>query len=306
MKTAFLFPGQGAQCVGMGKDVAEAVPQAADVYAKASKILGFDIAKLCFEGPVEELNTTAISQPAIFVTSIALLEAFKSRCDLAPDVTAGLSVGEYTALHVAGVLSFHDALQLVQKRGQAMQAAAEATQGGMVSIISMESDQVQALCDQASQGEPLQPANFNCPGQIVISGASTACDRAEPLAIEMGAAKAVRLQVAGAFHTELMAPAAQVLGEALKGCQLNDPSPVRVLANTTADYYPDTDAMRPALVKQLTSAILWQGCMERLLAEGVEAFYEIGPGRVLTGLMRRINRKTRVNNISSLKSLEGL
>ena len=306
MKTAFLFPGQGAQCVGMGKDVAEAVPQAAEVYSRASAVLGFDIAKLCFEGPVEELNTTAISQPAIFVTSIALLEAFKSRCDLAPDVTAGLSLGEYTALYVAGVLSFEDALRLVQKRGQAMQAASEATQGGMVSIISMEPDQVQTLCDQASQGEPLQPANFNCPGQIVISGASTACDRAETLAIEMGAAKAVRLQVAGAFHTELMAPAAQVLGEALKGCVLNDPSPVRVLANTTADYYPNTDAMCSGLVKQLTSAILWQGCMERLLSEDVDTFYEIGPGRVLTGLMRRINRKTRVNNISSLKSLEDL
>ena len=221
-------------------------------------------------------------------------------------MTAGLSLGEYTALYVAGVLSFEDALRLVQKRGQAMQAASEATQGGMVSIISMEPDQVQALCDQASQGEPLQPANFNCPGQIVISGAKTACDRAEALAVEMGAAKAVRLQVAGAFHTELMAPAAQVLGEALKGCQLNDPSPIRVLANTTADYYPNSDAMCSGLVKQLTSAILWQGCMERLLSEGVDTFYEIGPGRVLTGLMRRINRKTRVNNISSLKSLEDL
>ncbi|NQV33042.1 MAG: ACP S-malonyltransferase [Phycisphaeraceae bacterium] len=306
MKTAFLFPGQGAQVVGMGKDIAEAVPQAADVFAKANEILGFDLSTLCFEGPDEKLNTTAISQPAIFVTSVALLEALKTKSDLTPDITAGLSLGEYTALYAAGAMNFEDALRLVAKRGQAMQAAAEASEGGMVSIISMDPDQVKALCDQASQGEPLQPANFNCPGQIVISGAKTACDRAEALAVEMGAAKAVRLQVAGAFHTDLMAPAADALGEALKKCELHDPSPVRVLANTTADYYPDTDAIRPSLVKQLTSAILWQGSMEKLLAEGVETFYEIGPGRVLTGLMRRIHRKTRVKNISSLKSLEDL
>lgn len=306
MKTAFLFPGQGAQVVGMGKDVAEAVPQAADVFSRANEILGFDLATLCFEGPDEKLNTTAMSQPAIFVTSVALLEALKTKSDLIPDITAGLSLGEYTALYAAGAMSFEDALRLVAKRGQAMQAAAEASEGGMVSIISMDPDQVKALCDQASQGEPLQPANFNCPGQIVISGAKAACDRAEALAVEMGAAKAVRLQVAGAFHTDLMAPAADALGEALKNCKLHDPSPVRILANTTADYYPDTDAIRPSLVKQLTSAILWQGSMEKLLAEGVESFYEIGPGRVLTGLMRRIHRKTRVNNISSLKSLEDL
>ncbi len=306
MKTAFLFPGQGAQCVGMGKDVAEASPQAAEVYARAEKILGFDIASLCFEGPAEALNTTAMSQPAIFVTSVALLEALKTQRGLCPDITAGLSLGEYTALYAAGAVSFEEGLRLVATRGQAMQAAAEATEGGMVSIISMASDQVQTLCDQASQGDILQPANFNCPGQIVISGAKTACDRAETLAMEMGAAKAVRLQVAGAFHTDLMAPAAQALSQALQGCKLSDPSPIRVMSNTTSDYYPDTNAMRPGLVKQLTSAILWQGCMERLLSEGVNTFYEIGPGRVLTGLMRRINRKTRVINISSLKSLEDL
>ncbi len=306
MKTAFLFPGQGAQCVGMGKDVAEASPQAAEVYARAEKILGFDIASLCFEGPAEALNTTAMSQPAIFVTSVALLEALKTQRGLCPDITAGLSLGEYTALYAAGAVSFEEGLRLVATRGQAMQAAAEATEGGMVSIISMASDQVQTLCDQASQGDILQPANFNCPGQIVISGAKTACDRAETLAMEMGAAKAVRLQVAGAFHTDLMAPAAQALSQALQGCKLSDPSPIRVMSNTTSDYYPDTNTMRPGLVKQLTSAILWQGCMERLLSEGVNTFYEIGPGRVLTGLMRRINRKTRVINISSLKSLEDL
>ncbi|MCP4450541.1 MAG: ACP S-malonyltransferase [Planctomycetes bacterium] len=306
MKTAFLFPGQGAQCVGMGKDVAEASPLAEAVYARAQEILGFDIASLCFEGPAEELNTTAMSQPAIFVTSVALLEALKSRRDLRPDVTAGLSLGEYTALYAAGVVTFEEGLKLVAKRGQAMQAAAEASEGGMVSVISMDPDQVQSLCDQARQGDILQPANFNCPGQIVISGAKAACDRAETLAIDMGAAKAVRLQVAGAFHTDLMAPAALALGQALEGCELSDPSPMRVMSNTTADYYPDTNAVRPGLVKQLTSAILWQGCMEKLLAEDIDTFYEIGPGRVLTGLMRRIDRKTRVKNISNLKSLEGL
>lgn len=306
MKTAFLFPGQGAQCVGMGKNVAEAVPQAAEVYAKASEILGFDMAALCFEGPADSLNTTAMSQPAIFVTSVALLEALKTKTDLSPDITAGLSLGEYTALYAAGTMRFEDALKLVAERGRAMQAAAEASEGSMVSVISMEPEQVQALCEKAGQGEILQPANFNCPGQIVISGAKGACDRAETLAMEMGAAKAIPLQVAGAFHTDLMAPAAEALDRALANCQLTDPAPTRVMSNTSADFYPNTDTVRPGLVKQLTSAILWQGCMEKLLAEGVDTFYEIGPGRVLTGLMRRINRKTRVNNISSLKSLEDL
>ena len=307
MKTAFLFPGQGAQAVGMAKDVAQAIPQAAAIYEKASRILGFDVAKLCFEGPAERLNTTAMSQPAIFVTSVAMLEAMRVRWGgtaMTPDVCAGLSLGEYTALHVAGVIGFDDALRLVRTRGQAMQAAADATAGAMVSVIGLDAEKAQALCQQAAQGEPLQPANYNCPGQIVISGAKAACDRAEALAAQYGAMKAVRLEVAGAFHTPMMAPAAAILEQVLAGCPIRDPSPIRVMSNVTADYYPDAQSIQYGLVRQLTSPVLWQGCVERLLADGVERFFEIGPGKVLTGLMRRINRRADIVNVSDLASLQ--
>ena len=309
MKTAFLFPGQGAQIVGMGKDVVEAVPAADRIFQQANDILGYDLRSLCFEGPEETLNTTAISQPAIFVTSVAILEAMRTNPithAIQADIVAGLSLGEYTAIYAARVLPFAATLRLVQKRAEAMQAASDATDGGMVSLIGGKPEQVQALCAAAAQGEPLQPANYNCPGQIVISGSRQACHRAESMASEFGVTKAIRLKVAGAFHTELMTSAAQALSEALNGCTLQDAAPVLVLANTSADYYPDPEAIKPGLVSQLTAPILWQASMEKLVAAGVESYYEIGPGRVLTGLMRRIDRKTRVVNLSSMAGLEAL
>lgn len=309
MKTAFLFPGQGAQIVGMGKDVVEAVPAADRIFQQANDILGYDLRSICFEGPEETLNTTAISQPAIFVTSVAILEAMRTNPithAIQADIVAGLSLGEYTAIYAARVLPFDATLRLVQKRAEAMQAASDATDGGMVSLIGGKPEQVQALCAAAAQGEPLQPANYNCPGQIVISGSRQACHRAESMASEFGVTKAIRLKVAGAFHTELMTSAAQALSEALNGCTLQDAAPVLVLANTSADYYPDPEAIKPGLVSQLTAPILWQASMEKLVAAGVESYYEIGPGRVLTGLMRRIDRKTRVVNLSSMAGLEAL
>lgn len=309
MKTAFLFPGQGAQSVGMGKDIFESVPAAQEVFARANDILGLDLQRVCFDGPAEELNTTALSQPAIFTVSAALVEALRSNpatAHIKPTACAGLSLGEYTALYAAGAMDFADALRLVQQRGQAMQAAADASDGSMVSLIGLGQAEVQKLCEEAAQGQTLQPANFNCPGQIVVSGSTEACERAQTLAPQHGAIKAIRLEVAGAFHTDMMAPAGQTLGASLESTVLSDPYPVQVLSNVTADYYPDAESVRLGLVKQLTSAIRWQGCMERLLSEGVETFYEIGPGRVLTGLMRRINRKTRVTNVSTLASLQAL
>jgi [acyl-carrier-protein] S-malonyltransferase len=314
MNTAFLFPGQGAQVVGMGADIAQEYPAAREIFQKANDIVGFDLRKICFEGPGEQLNTTTISQPAIFVTSAAILEVLKTNpatSKLKPDVTAGLSLGEYTALYAAGVLSFKDAIVLVQKRGQAMQAAADATQGAMVSIIGLDEEKVRALCTEAGEGELLAPAcrelvepvNFNCPGQIVISGSRTACERAEKLAPKYGAIKAIRLEVAGAFHTEMMASAADTLKEALSSCEISEPSDIRTIANITADYYTSAEQIRTGLAKQLTSPILWQKCMERLIADGIEQFYEIGPGRILTGLMKRINRKANIINVSSAQSL---
>ena len=309
MKTAFLFPGQGAQAVGMGKDIADAFPAAAELFQKANDIIGFDLRRICFEGPPEELNTTTMSQPAIFVTSAAILEALNANDptqQLRPDVTAGLSLGEYTALYAAGILGFEDALLLVKKRGEAMQAAADATEGTMVSIIGLDEEQVRRLCTEAGQGQVLAPVNFNCPGQIVISGAKPACERALELTPKFGALKAVRLEVAGAFHTEMMATAADALKVALADCEIAEPADTNIIANITADYYQTADQIAQGLTKQLTSPILWQKCMERLIADGVQEFYEIGPGRVLTGLMKRISKRTKVLNTRSLQAVNEL
>lgn len=308
MKTAFLFPGQGAQAVGMGTDIAAALPTAAELFARANEIVGFDLRKVCFEGPADRLNSTTMSQPAIFVTSAALLEVLRASAagqKLRPDVTAGLSLGEYTALYAAGAISFADGLRLVKRRGEAMQAAADASEGTMVSVLGLDEDKVRQLCDEARDGELLEPVNFNCPGQIVVSGALGACERAERLAEKYGAIKAIRLEVAGAFHTTMMTPAAQALKQALVQTRISQPA-VRTIANITADYYRGPESVIEGLTRQLTGAILWQKCMERLLADGVEEFYEIGPGRVLTGLMKRINRKTKVTNISDLGSLKAV
>lgn len=309
MKTAFLFPGQGAQAVGMGVEIVRAFPAAAQVFEKANEILGFDLSEICFAGPAEQLNSTTISQPAIFTTSAAILEVLKTESaidTMPPDVTAGLSLGEYTALYAAGLMSFEDGLMLVQKRGQAMQAAADASEGAMVSIIGLEEETVRRLCEEAGEGELLEPVNFNCPGQIVISGDKRACRIAKELAIKCGAIKVVRLEVAGAFHTQMMSSAAEALGEALVHCEIAEPTRTQTIANINAEYYPSSEKIKEGLVKQLTCPILWQRCMERLLADGIEIFYEIGPGRVLTGLMRRINRKTKVINLSSLQAIKEL
>lgn len=309
LKTAFLFPGQGAQVVGMGAEIAQSFPVAAEVFEKANDIVGFNLSGICFEGPAEQLNSTTISQPAIFVTSAAILEVLKTNpatSAISADVTAGLSLGEYTALYAAGLISFKDGLILVQKRGQAMQATADATDGVMVSIIGIDEENVRQLCAEAAEGELLVPVNFNCPGQVVISGSKSACKRAEGLAEKYGAIKAVPLEVAGAFHTEMMSSAAEVLKEALSNCEISEPSEIKTIANINAEYYQASQKIAKGLINQLTCPILWQKCMERLLTDGVEKFYEIGPGRVLTGLMRRINRKIKVVNVSTLQAIEKL
>ena len=289
----------------MGKDIAEAFPAAAALYKKANEIVGYDLQDICFNGPQEKLDSTTVSQPAIFVTSAALLEVFKnaSGSKVTADVTAGLSLGEYTALYAAGAMSFEDGLKLVQKRGNAMQAAADSSQGSMVSILGLDEEKVRQLCAKAADGELLVPANFNCPGQIVLSGTKSACERAEKLAADFGAIKAVVLRVAGAFHSTMMSPAAESLKQALAQTNIATPE-IKVIANISAQYYTSGDQIREGLTKQLIQSILWQNCMEKLLADGVEIFYEIGPGRVLTGLMRKINRRANIINISGGESLK--
>jgi [acyl-carrier-protein] S-malonyltransferase len=290
----------------MGKDIADAFPAAAQIFQQANDILDFDLRRLCFEGPAQQLSATAVSQPAIFVTCVAILNLLRTSAAgdrIRPDITAGLSLGEYTALYAAGLMDFGQALLLVKKRGQAMQDAADAQQGAMVSIIGLDEEKANQLCAEAAQGELLKAVNFNCPGQIVLSGDKTACRRAEQLAPNYQAIKAVPLEVAGAFHTDMMVPAAAALEHALDDAAITDPADIKVIANINAEYYETADEIRQGLTKQLTCPILWQKCMEKLIADGVELFYEIGPSRVLTGLMKRINRKARVVNLSTLDAV---
>ncbi len=292
-RIAFLFPGQGAQHIGMGQVVASQYPAAAALFAQASEILGYDLAKICAEGPTEKLNSTAISQPAIFVTSLACLEKVKAEMpDLAErcEMTAGLSLGEYTALVFAGAMTFEDGLRVVQQRGEAMQAAADATPSGMASILMIPPEQVQMICEQAStEAGPVQIANFLCPGNLVVSGTLAGVNRAVELA-EAANAKVVRLTVAGAFHTEIMKPADERLAEALAGVEIKTPR-IPVISNVDVQSHTDTAEIRDILVRQVLNPVRWEDDIKAMLAAGIEEFYEIGPGRVLTSLLKRINRK---------------
>lgn len=305
-KTAVLFTGQGAQSVGMGKDVVGASPAASAVYEQANPIVGYDLRSLCFEGPADKLEQTDIQQPAIFTTSVAIWSAFEERGGLGEPAVAmaGLSLGEYTALHAAGSVSFEDALRLVKRRGELMQEAARATAGGMVSAIGLEPEKVEELCDRAADGEVLQPANFNCPGQIVVSGSKAACERVAKLIDEAGG-RSVPLPVAGAFHSPLMQSAADGLGQMLDHTPFATPT-VPVLANVNCQNHRDDGTIRQWLTEQLTQPVRWQASIERLIEEGVERFIEIGPGRVLTGLMKKISRRTPVVNIRTADSLSDL
>jgi [acyl-carrier-protein] S-malonyltransferase len=302
--SAAILPGQGAQLVGMGQDVAGQYAVAADVLGQADDILGFGLSKLCFEGPAERLNATDIQQPAIFAVSVAMFRAgidtklFKRDHFVA---MGGLSLGEYTALHLAGALSFEDTLRLVHRRGQLMQEASEKHPGGMVSLLGMDEERVLALCERVRDKGPIGPANFNCPGQIVISGDQAACDAAAALAEEFDG-KAVPLRVAGAFHSELMRSAAEGLRPALDECEFHRPE-LRVIANVNAEYHREPDEIRELLYRQILNPVRWQACVERLIADGCDLFWEIGPNRVLTGLMRKINRKMKTINVSSLNAL---
>jgi [acyl-carrier-protein] S-malonyltransferase len=292
-RIGFLFPGQGAQHVGMGKTIAEQFPAAARLYEQANDILGYDLRKLCFEGPSEELDETVISQPAIFVTSLACLEKLRAESPdiaLACEMTAGLSLGEYTALVFAGSMSFEDGLRLVQKRGQAMQDAADATPSGMVSILLLSLEQVQAIRDAASSEGVLEIANYLCPGNLILSGENSACLKAAELAQAQGG-RPIPLAVAGAFHTNIMKPADDRLAEAIASVPMQTPD-LPVVSNVDARTHTDPAELKQLLVKQVISPVRWEDSVRHMLDSGIDEFYEIGPGRVLTGLLKRISRKT--------------
>ena len=300
---AVIFPGQGSQSVGMGRDVAESSVAARAVFNRANDVLGFDLARVCFEGPAAVLERTDIQQPAIFVTSIAIWEAWLEAGASLESIThyGGLSLGEYTALHVAGAVSFEDALRLVRRRGDLMQQAAVASPSGMVSLVGADEAAARALCERARGGDVLAPANFNCPGQIVIAGSRSACERAVALAVEFQC-RAVPLAVAGAFHSPLMQSAADGLKPVLEQTHFTTPR-MKVIANVDADYHRDPGSIRDSLRRQVTQPVLWQRCVERIIEDGVGQFVEIGPGRILTGLMRKINRNVPCANVSTAESI---
>lgn len=309
MTVAFLFPGQGAQTVGMGRDLYEAFPAARRIFDLAEEALEMPLKRLCFEGPDEELSRTDVCQPAILTASAATLAAMDDLLGPEaprPTFAAGLSLGEYTALYAAGAIDFPDALRLVARRGTAMQQAAITVDSGMVSVLGLEEEQARALCAAAADGQILTCANFNCPGQIVLSGEKAACERALERAEEFGATRALPLNVAGAFHCELMTPAAEQLRSALEAVEFRPPAEATVVANVDAEPYRDAAEIPEKLLGQLTCPVRWQQCVETLIAEGADTFYEIGPGRVLAGLMRRIDRRHRVTCINSRESLEAL
>lgn len=297
-RSAFLFPGQGAQAIGMGQSLCASVPAARQLFDEASGILGYDLAAICASGPAEKLNSTVVSQPAIFVASLAALESLKaSEPQAVAECTdaAGLSLGEYTALVFAGVMSFQDGLKVVKRRGEAMQAAADATPSGMLSILLLELPQIEQLCNEARGAGTLQVANHLCPGNVVVSGSSAAIDAVDKLAAAAGA-KTIRLAVAGAFHTPLMRPADEALAEALQGVTLK-PARVPVWSNVDGKPHTDPEEIRGLLVRQVLQPVLWETTLRGLLAAGCEKFFEIGPGRVLAGLLKRVQRKAECRNV---------
>jgi [acyl-carrier-protein] S-malonyltransferase len=289
---AVVFPGQGAQAVGMAGEWVDACPAAAGLFARASAILGYDLLAVCRSGPAERLNTTAVSQPAILVTSLAALEVLRGRpdhpLDAAP-VTAGLSLGEYTALVYAGALGFDDAVRLVDVRGRAMQECAEQRPGAMVAVLGLERERVAALCDECRAGDVLEVANVLCPGNVVVSGSIAACRRVEAAAPAAGAMKCVPLEVAGAFHTVLMQPAVDRLAAALAAADLRSPR-IPVVSNVDARPHVDPAEIRGLLARQVVGVVEWNASMAYILSTGVRSLWEVGPGRVLRGLMKRIDR----------------
>jgi [acyl-carrier-protein] S-malonyltransferase len=297
-QVAFLFPGQGAQAVGMGRQLCETQPAARRLFDEAAEVLGYDLAAVCAEGPAERLDSTVVSQPAIFVSSLAALESLKAT---KPEVVAscagaaGLSLGEYSALVFAGAMSFRDALRVVQKRGEAMQAASDAAPSGMVAVIGPDEVAVRELCNKARGGGILEPANFLSPGNTVLSGDKSACDAVERLAESVGG-RAVRLPVAGAFHTVLMKPADEALARALAGVEIRSQR-LRVWSNVDASPHTDPEEVRRLLVRQVVEPVLWSETLRNLLAAGFDCFYEIGPGRVLAGTLKRVQRRAECYNI---------
>lgn len=299
-KTALLFAGQGAQAVGMGRDLAEQFPTAKTWFDKANAALGYDLAKICFEGPEADLTKTENAQPGIFLVGWVAFELLKERVPgLKFDATAGLSLGEFTALTAAGAMSFEQGIKVVQQRGRFMQEACESTKGGMAAIIGLDEAKTREACAEAG----VELANLNCPGQIVISGPADKMAAACDVAKAKGAKKAMPLTVAGAYHSQLMASAQPKLDGALQGAGLQVPG-VPVISNVTALPHGTPAEIHQRLVEQVTSSVRWEDSVRYLLAQGYTRFIELGPGKALSGFMKRIDGNVQMLNVGDVASLE--
>jgi [acyl-carrier-protein] S-malonyltransferase len=305
---ALLFPGQGSQAVGMGKELAEKYPVARQTFEEADEALGYNLSQLCFEGPEEKLRLTEITQPAILTTSVAALRVLREK-GVNPSFVAGHSLGEYSAHVAAGTMSVPDAVRTVRNRGKYMQEAVPVGVGAMAAILGMELEKVTAVCTDAAQGEICEPANINSAEQIVISGHTAAVERATKLASERGAKRAVMLSVSAPFHCLLMKPAQDRLAADLQSLAFQKPG-VPIVCNVDAELVGDAERARDALVRQVTGAVKWDSSMRLLIARGIQTFVEVGPGKVLCGLMRQIDRSRTCANVgdeaSLLKTLEQL
>ena len=297
----YLFAGQGSQYVGMGKDLCEVFPQSKAIFEKADKILEFSISELCFNGPLEELTKTNNCQPAIVATSIACWQAYLSKNQKIDGYMAGLSLGEYSALVAAGALNFEDAIYLVRRRGQFMEEEAAAHPGKMLSVIGLDLASVKEIC----AGTKAEVANINCPGQIVISGSAESIARAQVLAKEKGAKLAVVLEVSGAFHSSFMQGASQKLALELEKINLQPPK-FPVICNVIGKPVLTAQEIKQNLIRQVSASVLWEDSMKLILSKGVTNFVEFGPGKVLKGLMRRIDSNARVANIEKVEDVNKL
>ena len=303
MKLALLFPGQGSQKVGMGQQLAQDFPAARTIFEQADSALGMSLSRLCFEGPEDELRLTANTQPAILTTSIAALRALQSECPIAPGLAAGHSLGEYSALVAAGALEFGDAVVAVRERGRLMQEACPPGQGAMAALMGLDMAVVEEVCASASiDGEIVVPANLNAPGQIVVAGHCAAVKRAVGLAKERGGRMSVELNVSAPFHCPLMKPAQERMAAVLSGISVK-PFAFGVIANVTAQVNQDSTRVVPLLLEQITAPVRWEESMRTLTAAGVDTAVELGAGRVLAGLMRRISREIAVHPTEDPASL---
>lgn len=297
-KLVFMFPGQGSQYVGMGKEFYDSIPACKKVYDLASEASGLDIPKLCFEEN-DQINITEYTQIAMLATEAAIFAALKEE-GITPDVTAGLSLGEYGALIASGVMDMKDAFSVVRKRGIYMQEAVP-TGGAMSAVLGLDAGVIEEICEKTEGIVSI--ANYNCPGQIVITGEKAAVDAAGEALKEAGAKRIVPLKVSGPFHSQMLSGAGDKLGEALKDVKIAD-SFIPYLANVTADYVTSASDVKPLLTKQVASSVRWQQTVERLIADGADEFLEIGPGKTLTGFMRKISRDVKVNNIDKLEDFK--